>query len=1087
MRRGPPTGRLLLALVAASAGLQTGFDCNTPAPLAVTSPAAGAVLSTFQFDVEVRVDPAALRPGTLQATLNGSPLALSGGPSVYTASVGPGGALEDSNVLHVGASLQNGVGVSTDRAFQYLPPKARAHRITSPSELVRGPLAHGRVGDWMLENAEARFVVQDVAQRDLYSIGQFGGNVIDAELVGRPDRDAFFEIQPSVNVETVINAQTATIVNDGQDGLPAVLRVCGPDDLLDFVNASSVAAMINVTFPPAADDKDYDVEACTEYVLEPGKRALRLDTTITNLTNQAQRFYAGDYVNGMGELELWTSSGYGIGELPFSSLGVMSWIGTGESEGVDYAFLTVAFPGAPLPQSTFFTQTGVSYVLAHDSVLSVLFFGTPGALQVPANGSNVYTRWFGVGNGSGSNAVDLENEVRATAHGTVSGCVTGAGVPLLGARVGIGPKNAAGTALASLTSTFATDATGCYSGTLPPGTYGAVAGKNGFPYEGGGTLPPVHPVTIVAGGTATADFALPATGRLHVDVHDGAGGPLPARIGVLGFDPSPEPTVRFDGVAGIGPVETGMLYDVASDPLPYGFTHVEYSGANGAAEFDLEPGDYQVVVSRGTEYSSYSAPITITEGNTTAVAAKIAQVVDSPGFVSSDFHVHALNSPDSRIRNTARALQFAGEGVDDVIMTDHDSRTDLKPVIASLGLVPFLTTIVGEEITTFDYGHYNAYPLRIDPSRVSGGAVDFGGAAPPGRDFPAYGSYSLTPAQIENAALTIDATPDTVVQINHIDSHFTPLRINSALVPPQSMLTTAQKLALRLDPSTPNLFHHFRALELWNGYSRAHQNEFLVGRIGIWFNHLNQGLLTTMIGDTDTHEFSNTRSGGCRTWTPTSPGLDVPAAILPSEIGQAVKAGRAVSGQGLYVQARLLAADGSGGVADFTRAGATLVATTNGSVDLEIRVQAPLWAEYDRIEVYANSAPNVAGTVGGVPVAFGPGTPAVTLDKGTGFTVSTVNVDPSVPGASRQETTKLVSFTGLTQDTWFVVIARGRDGVSRPMYPMMPASLTTTGNTTLAQLLDGNLGEGGVLALGNTNALYADVDGTPGFHAPLAP
>jgi hypothetical protein len=351
MRRGPPTGRLLLALVAASAGLQTGFDCNTPAPLAVTSPAAGAVLSTFQFDVEVRVDPAALRPGTLQATLNGSPLALSGGPSVYTASVGPGGALEDSNVLHVGASLQNGVGVSTDRAFQYLPPKARAHRITSPSELVRGPLAHGRVGDWMLENAEARFVVQDVAQRDLYSIGQFGGNVIDAELVGRPDRDAFFEIQPSVNVETVINAQTATIVNDGQDGLPAVLRVCGPDDLLDFVNASSVAAMINVTFPPAADDKDYDVEACTEYVLEPGKRALRLDTTITNLTNQAQRFYAGDYVNGMGELELWTSSGYGIGELPFSSLGVMSWIGTGESEGVDYAFLTVAFPGAPLPQS----------------------------------------------------------------------------------------------------------------------------------------------------------------------------------------------------------------------------------------------------------------------------------------------------------------------------------------------------------------------------------------------------------------------------------------------------------------------------------------------------------------------------------------------------------------------------------------------------------------------------------------------------------------------------------------------------------------------------------------------------------------
>jgi len=98
-----------------------------------------------------------------------------------------------------------------------------------------------------------------------------------------------------------------------------------------------------------------------------------------------------------------------------------------------------------------------------------------------------------------------------------------------------------------------------------------------------------------------------------------------------------------------------------------------------------------------------------------------------------------------------------------------------------------------------------------------------------------------------------------------------------------------------------------------------------------------------------------------------------------------------------------------------------------------------------------------------------------------------VDVHPGVPGGSRRETTKVVSFSGLTQDTWFVVLVRGRDGVSRPMFPIMPASLTAASNTTLAQLLDGNLGESGVMALGNTNALYADVDGTPGFQAPLAP
>ena len=215
-------------------------------------------------------------------------------------------------------------------------------------------------------------------------------------------------------------------------------------------------------------------------------------------------------------------------------------------------------------------------------------------------------------------------------------------------------------------------------------------------------------------------------------------------------------------------------------------------------------------------------------------------------------------------------------------------------------------------------------------------------------------------------------------------------------VPPRSVLTTEQKQALRLDPSIDNFFHPFKAVELWNGYSRSHQDEFLVGRIGIWFNLLNQGIKTTMIADTDTHENYNTRSGGARTWTPASSGHDVPASLLSSEIGEAVTAGRGVSGQGLYVQTRLLAKDGSGAVADFSRDGSTIVTSAAGGVDLEIRVQAPLWAEYDRIEVYANATPNLAGSNGGVPVAFGPGTPAVTLDLRVQAVQTNASLDPAL-------------------------------------------------------------------------------------------
>jgi hypothetical protein len=79
-----------------------------------------------------------------------------------------------------------------------------------------------------------------------------------------------------------------------------------------------------------------------------------------------------------------------------------------------------------------------------------------------------------------------------------------------------------------------------------------------------------------------------------------------------------------------------------------------------------------------------------------------------------------------------------------------------------------------------------------------------------------------------------------------------------------------------------------------------------------------------------------------------------------------------------------------------------------------------------------------------------------------------------VPGTEIQNSSRLVDFDGLTQDTWFVVVVRGTPGVSEPMFPVYPKSLDAGSNTSLADLLDGNLGEGGVMALGFTNALYYD-------------
>jgi hypothetical protein len=77
-----------------------------------------------------------------------------------------------------------------------------------------------------------------------------------------------------------------------------------------------------------------------------------------------------------------------------------------------------------------------------------------------------------------------------------------------------------------------------------------------------------------------------------------------------------------------------------------------------------------------------------------------------------------------------------------------------------------------------------------------------------------------------------------------------------------------------------------------------------------------------------------------------------------------------------------------------------------------------------------------------------------------------------VAGADRLSATLQVPFNGLAVDTWFVVVVKGTDGQCAPMFPIYPDDITQAPNMTLAQLVDGNLGQGGVLALGATNALY---------------
>jgi hypothetical protein len=1115
-------GRLVTLALLASVGL-FGNVCQRPHQIQITSPTGDVTTQSFGIGFDLVGGPYDL--DSLSAELNGVPLVILGGPTSFSASVtgGPtvdaGEPLRDDNLLaiEVRRENENGLGqgakgglVRAALHFAYDIPKARAYPIAKSAECpVSGPLAHRRVGDYCLENELARFVVQDVTApedpadptpRDLYSVGAFGGNLIDAVQPGNPTTDNFLEFQAMLNIETVANYQSIQIVNDGENGLAAILRACGPDDLLDFANPSSQLIDLGLTPPQGTDDNDQEIEACTTYTLEAGDRHVRVDTEVFNDEPTPLSLLVGDWMNAAGEVDGFFKPGPGVGEgvtSPLVSAGNqgLTWFAETAVEAPDrfeYGYL----PRDDASVGGYVVISGVA-VIIHDLHPAVALLGVPSPFVVPAGGSKSYTRYFSVGDGSGNSAQELADVLDARPTGTVQGCVSVGGVPAPNAKVSVGTF--AGGQVRNLLAHFITDASGCYAGAVQSAPnsvarYGAVAGKQGVPYIGGGPTPPVTVFKLFpAGDVETIDFALPATGHLAVDVVDENGAPVPARITVVGFDPSPEVVRNGQALPGFGTTRVGLLNDV-NDSIPFGVTAFAYTGADGAADFDLEPGDYHVFASRGSEYSAWSTtsdgPVTVATGGVTALSAQIARVVDTTGFVSSDFHVHGIASADSQVTDADRAEGFAGEGVDNLISTDHHVHKDYKPTIQALGLDDFLTATIGEEITTFDYGHFNAYPFTIDPGVPSGGSTDWAVAAPPGRDFPSYGAFNLPPAGIFELATTQDtSTPATTVQVNHIGSHFVPLKIDTSLVPPLDGMSVADRANRRLDPASPplgQLFFPFPALELWNGNDRGHQSEFLDERIGIWMNLLDQDIRTTAIADTDTHTFVNLRSAGARSWTAAPHARDEPASLMPAEVAASVDAGRLVGGQGIYVKTRLLADDGSGAVADHEWGGSTSVSSANDSVTLQVSVQAPTWAPWDTIEIYSNAYGNVSSQVldPSAPYLYtadplivrseGDCDPSTTGDGHFDVTVTEVHALPAP--AERTEVVLDFSFPELTADTWFVAVVRGSDGLCGAMFPIYPDDLAVAPNIgaadPLAALVDGNVDEGGTMALGFTNALY---------------
>ena len=970
------------------------------------------------------------------------------------------------------------------------PTSTVSARVAEDADLLSGPLARGRSGDYVLENENLRIIIQKPGRQWL-SIGTFGGNIID---VSRKDAsggllpDHMEEFVIGLNIENTANYTDVRVENDGSDGETAIICATGPDDLLELANASSAILEFGVPLPPSADDRDLPVEIETCYSLAADANYVVLDTTFTNLDSEDLPVYLTEYMNGSGQVEFFQPYA-GFGEPLFTAscpeqtyvacdalesgscdqCNFVAYSGVDGAAGVSYGLIHGE------QRSSSFSTVGINIAVYGESVLPLILGLVGPNYTIPANGELELRRYFAVGDGSVASIAAIRDEIFGIETGEVSGVVSSAGEPLAGAQVAVYQVLDDSTDPVSLfmVNHSRTNAAGEYTLNLPPGEYEIRANMEGYLFPEGGP----SSLSVSAGESLSRDFIMPETGYLDVTVIDQSG-PGPAKVQLVGFDPSPVVTNLINGLT------AGVFGDPGADPLPFGIAQAIFVDREGASErIAVEPGDYQIVVSRGPRYSAYKENVTILPGQVTTVQAEIVQVVETEGFVHGDFHVHSIDSPDSEVTREERVAVMLAEGMDFFTPSDHGVRADFLPTLQAMGVEDLIGVAASSETTSFDYGHFNSWPVTVDGDSISGGAFDWAGAAPPGEDFPAYGNYNLSPAQI--IAGLLDNPMDNLVQSNHIGSHFgaSGLAIDTGMTPPQSSTDLATR---RLDPSLENGFDDgFDALEVWigtNGRSGI-LSGFLGENAGDWFNLINQDLVRIGIANSDTHD---------RRFTQTSARTLIASNITnPAELSSTAEtlAANALAGKAIGTNAPFLLLQASS-VHQGQRQEAglnidnsiTLSADAGSSVELTATVITPAWAGVDALEFYINNQPErttEAGTAARYRVC-----PNVRIESGDpAWTSEQVVVNESVPGAARNEISVTLTLENITEDTWLVAMARGTDGVSEPLFPVLPASLNRDGNSTLEDLTDGNLGEAGTPAFAFTNPLFIDVNGD-GWQAP---
>lgn len=915
----------------------------------------------------------------------------------------------------------------------------RGRQVTTEAELIGGPNAQGRVGDYLLENDEVRVIVQGAGR--FFGALPWGGTILDADLVrAGPGDDQFGEIGLLYNFGRTLKPDRFEVLADGGDGRAAIIAVSGDDEANDYLSIRNSLAASLGRVPYADPYVALPLRITNYFVLNAGERRVRYVTAFCNTSRTQEAALAvGDLTDPGYVLEFFNpqscTNGFGFGGL-CAGLDRMRWYGY-QGRGVAYGYAPYR-PGSPtLPegQNAILSVAGITgSILGANGLIGL---GTwvqpattprPGEVRIPPLGRSTVARDFFIAEdlGAVSNLIEASRAARlGSALADVTVTVRQGGAPVEAARVVFEEESGK--------AAFVTAADGTAKGQLPARTYVVSAWAPGHAPTAKQT------VTLSAVTPSAVSFELPPSRSLHVTVREANGGPMPAKVTVLCTNgPCATPRSKL------------VLYtDVPKDPLPDFIADIGWVGPSGSATFALPPDAYVVLVSRGPEYSVSPNDYPAVPGHAVdlrtadaSLDAVLAHVVDTTGWMSADFHVHAVYSPDSIVDNATRALTFAGDGVDVLVSTDHDVVTDFGPVIRATGLSPFLASVAGAEASPMEWGHYNAFPLTPDPADpVSHGAVDWAGG-----DGPTLTVGGIFAEFRRKGALT--------VQVNHPRGSlggFSYLRIDT-----DTLATHADPALMRM-PEQPGAtagdtklitddFDTFEVLnpgedDLDGAGAAAH------GRFNDWFTLLSRGKLTGGTGVSDTHYAL--LATGWRTWVQVD--TDDPAQLTGPLLSARVNAMRATTSNGPFVTLRAYRVDAGGAMVTMPVGVGGTVPPDARDLGVEVDVQVPSYLDVTRVELYMHvedddarcpidpASPEARTTRVACDGVMNTNWPAssVTASQTVALTPADLETAVTEHGVAYRRYRRRVTFRlpSPTHDNWLVAFVYGSRSLAPVLYP----------------------------------------------------